>query len=130
MAQTQLRSTSSIPLRIEGTAVCTWLIWSFQRVQADGVTVCYGYTQLFRSHHYWLSSCAEFSSFAFVHPVIRHLSPEHHIRVKQGLLRTFGRVMSILMTLCVPELSREAVERRNEKAQSRILQNGEEPAAR
>ena len=45
------------------------------------------------------TSCAEFGSYAFVHPVIRHLPQEHHIRVEQGLLRTFGRVMPVLMTL-------------------------------
>ena len=47
------------------------------------------------------TSCAEFGSYAFVHPVIRQLPPEHHIRFEQGLLRTFGRVMPVLMTLCV-----------------------------
>ena len=47
------------------------------------------------------TSCAEFGSYAFVHPVIRQLPPEHHIRVEQGLLKTFGRVMPVLMTLCV-----------------------------
>ncbi len=47
------------------------------------------------------TACAEFGSYAFVHPVIRDLPPEHHFRVEQGLLRTFGRVMPVLMTLCV-----------------------------
>jgi uncharacterized BrkB/YihY/UPF0761 family membrane protein len=47
------------------------------------------------------TACAEFGSYAFVHPVIRRLPPEHHIRVEQGLLGTFGRVMPILMTLSV-----------------------------
>jgi uncharacterized membrane protein len=47
------------------------------------------------------TSCAEFGSYAFVHPVIRHLPPEHHVSVEKGLLRTFGRVMPVLMTLCV-----------------------------
>jgi len=47
------------------------------------------------------TSCAEFGSYAFVHPVIRRLPPEHHVRVEQGLLRTFGRVMPVLMTLSV-----------------------------
>jgi hypothetical protein len=42
---------------------------------------------------------AEFASFAFVHPVIRRLESEDHIRVEQGLLRTFGRVMPVLMPL-------------------------------
>lgn len=43
------------------------------------------------------TACAEFGSYAFVHPVIRRLPPEHHIDVEQGLLRTFGRVMPVLM---------------------------------
>ena len=47
------------------------------------------------------TACAEFGSFAFVHPVIRRLPPRHHLAVEQGLLRTFGRVMPPLMTLCV-----------------------------
>ena len=47
------------------------------------------------------TACAEFGSYAFVHPVIRALPPEHHVRVEQGLLKTFGRVMPVLMTLCV-----------------------------
>ena len=45
------------------------------------------------------TSCAEFGSYAFVHPVIRRLPQEQHIRVEQGLLKTFGRVMPVLMTL-------------------------------
>ena len=44
-----------------------------------------------------VTACAEFGSYAFVHPVIRRLPPEHHIAVEQGLLRTFGRVMPVLM---------------------------------
>ena len=47
------------------------------------------------------TACAEFGSYAFVHPVIHDLPPEHHVRVEKGLLRTFGRVMPVLMTLCV-----------------------------
>lgn len=46
-------------------------------------------------------SCAEFGSYAFVHPVIRRLPPTQHIAVEQGLLRTFGRVMPVGMTLCL-----------------------------
>jgi uncharacterized membrane protein len=46
-------------------------------------------------------SCAEFGSYAFVHPVLRRLPPTHHISVEQGLLRTFGRVMPVGMTLCL-----------------------------
>ena len=45
------------------------------------------------------TASAEFASFAFVHPVIRQLEARHHIRVEQGLLRTFGRVMPVLMPL-------------------------------
>jgi uncharacterized membrane protein len=44
------------------------------------------------------TGCAEFGSYAFVHPVIRRLPIEHHLVVEQGLLRTFGRVMPVLMT--------------------------------
>lgn len=43
-------------------------------------------------------ACAEFGSYAFVHPVIRRLPASHHIRVEQGLLRTFGRFMPVGMT--------------------------------
>jgi len=45
------------------------------------------------------TACAEFGSYAFVHPVIRRLPTAYHIEVEQGLLRTFGRVMPVLMTL-------------------------------
>lgn len=45
------------------------------------------------------TACAEFGSYAFVHPVVRRLPAEHHIMVEKGLLRTFGRVMPVLMTL-------------------------------
>jgi hypothetical protein len=46
------------------------------------------------------TSCAEFGSYAFVDPVLRRLQPEHHVFAEKGLLRTFGRVMPVLMTLC------------------------------
>ncbi len=46
-------------------------------------------------------ACAEFGSYAFVHPVVRRLPPTAHLTVEQGLLRTFGRVMPVGMTLCV-----------------------------
>jgi hypothetical protein len=46
-------------------------------------------------------SCAEFGSYAFVHPVLRRLPATERITVEQGLLATFGRVMPIGMTLCV-----------------------------
>lgn len=38
-------------------------------------------------------SCAEFGSYAFVHPVLRRLPLTERITVEQGLLKTFGRVM-------------------------------------
>ena len=47
------------------------------------------------------TACAEFGSYAFVHPVVRNLPREHHVRMEQGLLKTFGRIMPFLMTLCV-----------------------------
>ncbi|WP_433274993.1 anthrone oxygenase family protein [Pseudonocardia xinjiangensis] len=46
-------------------------------------------------------SCAEFGSYAFVHPVLRRLPATERIIVEQGLLRTYGRVMPVGMTLCV-----------------------------
>jgi Domain of unknown function (DUF1772) len=47
------------------------------------------------------TACAEFGSYAFVHPVIRRLPAEHHLAVEKGLLRTFGFVMPPLMTITV-----------------------------
>lgn len=44
-------------------------------------------------------SCAEFGSYAFVHPVLRRLPQLERITVEQGLLKTFGRVMPVGMTL-------------------------------
>src|SRR6266699_2770329 len=44
------------------------------------------------------TACAEFGSYAFVHPVIRRLPVAYHIEVEKGLLRTFGRAMPVLMT--------------------------------
>jgi len=46
-------------------------------------------------------SCAEFGSYAFVHPILRRLPVVERITVEQGLLRTFGRVMPMGMPLCV-----------------------------
>jgi len=46
-------------------------------------------------------SCAEFGSYAFVHPVLRRLPITERINVEQGLLKTFGRIMPIGMTLSV-----------------------------
>lgn len=45
------------------------------------------------------TACAEFGSYAFVHPVVRRLAVDAHVQVEQGLVRTFGRVMPVLMTL-------------------------------
>ncbi|MCI2237675.1 DUF1772 domain-containing protein [Paenibacillus sp. TRM 82003] len=45
------------------------------------------------------TACAEFGSYAFVHPVLRRLEVRAHITVEQGLIRTFGRVMPVLMTV-------------------------------
>ena len=47
------------------------------------------------------TGCAEFGSYAFVHPVIRRLPEREHVLVEQGLLRTFGRIMPVAMTACV-----------------------------
>lgn len=46
------------------------------------------------------TACAEFGSYAFVHPIIRELPQKYYIQVERGLLRTFGKVMPVLMTLC------------------------------
>lgn len=46
-------------------------------------------------------ACAEFGSYAFVHPVLRGLPPRERIVIEKGLLRTFGRVMPLGMVLCV-----------------------------
>ncbi|MGW4125680.1 anthrone oxygenase family protein [Nocardia sp. NPDC004711] len=45
------------------------------------------------------TSCAEFGSYAFVHPVVRRLPSTEHIQIEQGLLKTFGRVMPPLMII-------------------------------
>jgi uncharacterized membrane protein len=47
------------------------------------------------------TACAEFGSYAFVHPVTRRLPAEFHVAVEKGLLRTFGVVMPPLMTITV-----------------------------
>ena len=47
------------------------------------------------------TACAEFGSYAFVHPVIRRLPTEHHVTVEQGLVRTFGHFMPVAMPLCL-----------------------------
>ncbi len=62
-------------------------------------------------------TCAEFGSYAFVHPVIRRLPPAEHLRVEQGLLRTFGRIMPAGMT-AAPMLSLLLVMRPDGAAQT------------
>jgi hypothetical protein len=47
------------------------------------------------------TACAEFGSYAWVHPVVKRLPARHHIEVEQGFLGTFGRVMPILMPACL-----------------------------
>ena len=44
---------------------------------------------------------AEFGSAAFVHPVIRKLSPDDQLTFEQCLLKTFGRVMPVGLTAAV-----------------------------
>lgn len=43
------------------------------------------------------AACAEFGSYAFVHPVVRRLPAAELIAFEQGLLRTFGRAYPVLM---------------------------------
>lgn len=45
------------------------------------------------------TACAEFGSYAFVHPVIKRLDVAAHIQVERGLVRTFGRFMPVAMTV-------------------------------
>jgi hypothetical protein len=45
------------------------------------------------------TACAEFGSYAFVHPVIRRLPAEHHLAVEKGLLRTWRPDAGIRITL-------------------------------
>ncbi|MBF9131901.1 DUF1772 domain-containing protein [Plantactinospora sp. S1510] len=40
-----------------------------------------------------MAGLCEFSSYAFVHPVLRRLPRRERLQVEQGLLRTFGRWM-------------------------------------
>lgn len=46
-------------------------------------------------------SCAEFGSYAFVHPVLRRLPQPERLAVEQGPLKTFGRIMPVGMTAAV-----------------------------
>jgi uncharacterized membrane protein len=45
------------------------------------------------------TACAEFGSYAFVHPVVRRLPQVQMIAFEQGLLGTFGRAFPVLMPL-------------------------------
>jgi hypothetical protein len=47
------------------------------------------------------TACAEFTSYALVHPVIRQLPHKEHIRFEQGSLKTYGLIMPILMPVSV-----------------------------
>ncbi|GAA1203412.1 hypothetical protein GCM10009585_21790 [Brevibacterium paucivorans] len=42
---------------------------------------------------------AEFGSVALVHPVVRKLGPDDQLVFEKGLLRTYGRIMPVGMTL-------------------------------
>jgi uncharacterized membrane protein len=70
---------------------------TFNRMRKRAAVDLLGFISLFVTG---FTACAEFGSYAFVHPVIRKLPEEQHIRVEQGLLKTFGRIMPVLMTLC------------------------------
>ncbi|MFL4472640.1 anthrone oxygenase family protein [Paeniglutamicibacter sp. MACA_103] len=43
--------------------------------------------------------CAEFASVALVHPIIRRLPEDQQLVMEQGLLRTYGMIMPVGMTL-------------------------------
>lgn len=42
------------------------------------------------------TACAEFGSYAFVHPVLRQLDRQNHVIAEKGLVKTFGRIMPVL----------------------------------
>lgn len=41
------------------------------------------------------TACAEFGSYAFVHPVLRQLDRQNHVIAEKGLVKTFGRIMPV-----------------------------------
>lgn len=47
------------------------------------------------------TACAEFTSYALVHPVIRQLPQKQHILFEQGSLKTYGLIMPIFMPVSV-----------------------------
>jgi Domain of unknown function (DUF1772) len=67
------------------------------------------------------TACAEFGSYAFVHPVIRQLPREHHVFVERGLLKTFGRIMPVFMTLCVLLAIAYAVQMNHQAGTARMV---------
>jgi uncharacterized membrane protein len=67
------------------------------------------------------TACAEFGSYAFVHPVLRRLPREYHLQIEQGLLRTFGRVMPLLMTLSAILSVSYAIHMRDQAGSTRVL---------
>jgi hypothetical protein len=76
-------------LQCEPVVPLTWVMCVMDLL-ALAVLVILGFT-----------ACAEFGSYALVHPVIRRLPQQQHIDVEQGLLKTFGRLMPVLMALSV-----------------------------
>ena len=47
------------------------------------------------------TACAEFTSYALVHPVIRQLPQKQHILFEQDSLKTYGLIMPIFMPVSV-----------------------------
>jgi uncharacterized membrane protein len=47
------------------------------------------------------TACAEFTSYALVHPIIRQLPQKQHIRFEQDSLKTYGLIMPVFMPLSV-----------------------------
>lgn len=56
------------------------------------------------------TACAEFGSYAFVHPVLRQLDRQNHVIAEKGLVKTFGRIMPVLMTASLVLLISGAVD--------------------
>src|SRR2546422_10572743 len=67
------------------------------------------------------TACAEFGSYAFVHPVIRALPREQHVQVEQGLLKTCGRIMPGFMTLCTVLVVAYAVQMNEQQCLARSV---------
>jgi len=56
------------------------------------------------------TACAEFGSYAFVHPVLRKLDRQNHVIAEKGLVKTFGRIMPVLMTVSLVLLISGAID--------------------